>query len=275
MRKITTSITNFCGIDTIRSIIPTYTLEKFMSKHNLVYKQKVSKKIKDISEKELKKVETKYVKYAYLDNDSIMIVISRNKELDELCVKRKKKYTYYSYVIITSLHQPQRKLNKARYKIASLFIKRFKIINCDVALDYKVKKYSIMTIRNAFLKNCEKNLGSKDIYHFENTVYANNCNIHNISKIKNYDKYKKETEYHKKKLPLDFFGWSRLETTININNKLKKITNLKLFKNPLFFMAKLIRSITRSEKTWGINQIFFKKQLRYLFDNRYSLKGVF
>ncbi|ULO03813.1 hypothetical protein [Campylobacter sp. RM12651] len=253
--------TNLAGIDTIRSIIPTYTLEKFLTKHNISVKQKVPKNIKEFAFKELKNNE-QYT-FAYLDNQSVMIICNKNKELDELCVKRKKRYTYYSYVIITSLHQPQRSLSKVKYKIASLFIKRFKLINCDIALDYKTKSFDINTAKKIFYSFCKP----KNINIYKGTIYVNQY-LKQIKKIILYDKYKKETEYHNKKLSLEDEGWKRLETTIAINTKLKKMK----FNQVFFLMSNILNALENRSKRWGINLLFFKKQLGYFFDNRRSLK---
>ena len=128
------------GIDTIRFLIPSKTLHKFLINNDLVIKDCSRNFIinKYFEEKEIKQnrdYEVKFVEVGNIKNLSGYILIKQNLESVSISKSRKKKKNFYSEVIFAGLRQPTKHISLSTYEILNLFIKRFKVSDLDICFD--------------------------------------------------------------------------------------------------------------------------------------------
>ena len=222
---------NSVGIDTIRFLIPSNTLKKFLIDNSLVMLDSCRNYIINhyLDRKEIKQnrdYDVKFVKIGKVQNLSAYILIKYNLESVSLSKDRKKAKDYYCEVVFAGLRQPTKKISIETYKALSVFIKRFKVSDLDICFD-----------GTSNININEKNIA---IFNFMFQDYVNSfsdtlietssfyINVPNspiidtdyFKKILVYDKYIKESRY--KKLDDSLKNWKRLETTVNVKCKFKE-----------------------------------------------------
>ena len=226
---------NSIGIDTIRFLISTKILYKFLNGNDLVMEDYTKNAIIDnyFQTKEVKQnrdYEVKIIKIGKTQNLSSYILIKQNLESVTISKRRKKSKSYYSEIIFAGLRQPTKNINLVTYEILSLFIKRFKVSNLDICFDglneIDINKSNFYKLADVF----EKYINSFDDVRIEQTsFYINEVSSRledtdKFIKMLAYDKYAKESRY--KKLDDELKNWKRLEVTLKVEFKFKGF-NLK------------------------------------------------
>ncbi|AQW82875.1 hypothetical protein [Campylobacter pinnipediorum] len=288
------------GIDSYEFILPKKTLMSFLKKLELIKKLRLVSRNKSVKEyadykyksKEAKKDESRQAKK---DEDKTpmkiryisfkrgiksltnsMLVIEYTDELKKLCKKRKKRDGYYVSVVFAGLYQPSREVHKETYKILGKFLRRFKTYSYDFAADFKGGGEISYKMKEFFKKATEKytdgNVTSKST-----SLYANNCDdkFYGLSRILLYDKYKKQTNYHKQKIDNSFDGWQRLELTFKLNKKFLDEVENKSYQESIAVMDEIISNIS-DDFPFGVDLAKLNEQIAFFKDmrKRLSLKRM-
>ena len=120
-------------IDTIRFLITSKTLHKFLIDNDLVIKDNSRNFIinKYFEEKEIKQnrdYEVKFVEVGNIKNLSGYILIKQNLESVSISKSRKKKKNFYSEVIFAGLRQPTKHISLSTYEILNLLKEKRKFL---------------------------------------------------------------------------------------------------------------------------------------------------
>ena len=218
------------GIDTIRFLIPSKTLHKFLIDNDLVIKDSCRNYIINeyFEKKEIKQnrdYEVKFIEIGNTKNLSGYILIKQNLESVSISKIRKKQKNFYSEVVFAGLRQPTKNISLSTYETLSLFIKRFKVSDLDVCYDglseLEINDNTLNMYRYLFkdyISNFKDTLIEKSSFYI-NTPSSPIADTDYFKKILVYEKYLKESRY--KNLDDELKNWKRLEVTVNIKFKFK------------------------------------------------------
>ncbi len=218
------------GIDTIRFIIPSQTLHKFLISNDLVIKDSCRNYIINeyFEKKEIKQnrdYDVKFIEIGNTQNLSGYILIKHNLESVSISKSRKKKKSFYSEIVFAGLRQPTKNISISTYEILSLFIKRFKVSDLDICFDglseLDINENTLNMYRYLFkdyISNFKNSLIEKSSFYI-NTPSSPTADTDYFKKILVYDKYLKENRH--KNLDDELKNWKRLEITVNIKFKFK------------------------------------------------------
>ncbi|PAF52973.1 hypothetical protein BKH42_08510 [Helicobacter sp. 13S00482-2] len=153
-----------------------------------------------------------------------ILILENSKACFEYAHKNKKSYSHYVEVIFAGFHQPSKDIDSLSLKILKAFLKRFKVYSIDLAGDFNWN-HSVNNANKALLaKAVEKYIqGDGNIRNEGSSLYVNATKTnHHLCKILLYDKYKKQTEYHKENIHPHLREWKRLEITLGIKKRFFK-----------------------------------------------------
>lgn len=276
------------GIDSIRFVIPARTLAVFLRKKKLYDKIKLPSSnytIRDFIEQKYhnyKSIDKKYpFDFRYINifdgNKSLsnsIILLQNTKELHLIAAKNKKKKNYYIQVVFAGLFQPSKDIKKEVYKILKLFLKRFKIYSLDLSADFKDEK-NIKDFKNAFELAIKDN---SKIKQYKDSLYANNDGSLNegLYKVILYDKFNKQSNFHKEKIHPDYKHWKRLEISIILKKKFWNFIDDEVvgIKYSLNDSIDILTSIARSlglANLSGLNLAMLSSQIKLLNDLRLKI----
>lgn len=218
------------GIDTIRFIIPSSTLEKFVIKHGLVIVDECDNYIINqyLEKQEIinnRDYDCKFIKISNVKNVSAYILIKQNFESVATSKSRKKRKSYYCEIVFTGLRQPTKDIRIDTYRILNLFINRFKINDMDICFDGENETPINQSNIRYFQYQFREYINSfSDIYLYKTSFYINTpasaeSDTDRFKRILVYDKYLKENR--NKKLDDELINWKRLEVTLNVKFKFK------------------------------------------------------
>lgn len=197
-----------------------------------------------------------------------LIMIENSPDLNELCRKRKKAYGSYVMIVFAGLYQPSRELLPTTLRVLRAFLKRFNAWWVDIAKDIKADDESL---RKDKFKEALGNI-SKDALIVQCgdrangiTLYANNC-IGSIEKVLIYDKFSKETKYHKQALLEPLRKWRRIEMRINLRKRFSKVGASEIEHYNALLDDIAIKYSWRV--LWGTSTDTLDKQLVYFADGR-------
>lgn len=232
-----------------------------------------------------RKTETKFFKVSLGDyhhnslRDCLFIVFN-TKELNEKCVKNKKKSDYYCKISLQGLHQPARELGTKMMECLHFFTKRIKISQIDLAVDVEKKGNLIdyaQRIKEAMetrYKTQVKITTPKFVANVEESCYFNVIDKGKFVKnIKFYDKYKQQTEKYGEPILSEYKAWHRIEMTIrNINTKYKD--SASIIDKYAESLLHVIQNSGIMPKTYGTidYQGLFNVQKNAMSDLKYSKK---
>ncbi|QCD44433.1 hypothetical protein [Campylobacter mucosalis] len=276
------------GIDSYRFIISKSVFLKFMRKLELNTNLRGIERNKSISdyagykfknEKPLFMPKGNDFKMRYINfkrgNKSLtnaMIVIENSNTLNELCKKRKKPFGYYVYVVFAGLYQPSREVFKKTYGILGKFLRRFKTYTIDYAVDFKCDTQAGSSMKKFFANRLKRY--SNNIISCKTTLYANECRsgrFYGLAKVCFYDKYEKQTAYHKQNLDESLKGWHRLELTFTLKSKfLNKIEN-QSYMEYVAVMDDIANLISDGACPFGVGIDVLMEQVNFFKDNRRAL----
>ncbi|QKF64521.1 hypothetical protein [Campylobacter corcagiensis] len=197
-----------------------------------------------------------------------LIMIENSPELNELCRKRKKAYGSYVMIVFAGLYQPSRELLPATLRTLRAFLKRFNTWWVDIAKDIKADDESL---KKEKFKDVLKNISKDDTIiqcgDSKNgiTLYANNC-IGDIKKVLIYDKFSKESIYHKQALLAPLKKWRRIEMRVNLKKRFSKVS-----KGEIDYYNTLLDDIALRYSwrvLWGTPTHTLDKQMAYFADGR-------
>lgn len=246
------SFINSIGIDTIRFIIPSETLYKYLNKNELKVLSSSRNYLinKYFEQKEIKQnrdFDVKFVEIGNTRNLSGYILIKTNMTSINLSKNSKKSKSYFVEIIFAGLRQPTKSISMNTYKILAIFIKRFKVADIDICCD-GINKLSID--KSTFNNHCflfkDYINGFQDVEIEKTSFYINNpssptADADYFKKILLYDKYIKESRY--KELDESFKNWKRLEFTLKVQFKLKGF-NLDDYIKDIVSISKRYFSVT-------------------------------
>lgn len=199
-----------------------------------------------------------------------IILIENSIELNNLCKERKKKYGTYAMVVFAGLYQPTREIKPLTHKILRSFLKRFNLWAVDLAKDFVSSESINSAGKEKFKEAVSKvSLDDKKVFCEKSTIYANFCK-EPIKKVLIYDKYLKESVYHKQGLKEPLREWKRVEMRLSIKKRFSKLE--KSFFEPF---NELLDDIAR-EYNWvilfGTKTEALDAQLSYFRDGRRRIK---
>lgn len=198
-----------------------------------------------------------------------MIVIENSKELNNLCKKRKKRYGTYVKVVFAGLYQPTRAIKPLTMKVLKTFLSKYNIWDMDLAVDILSKDKS--SDKSKF-KNAVKGISNNDskICTQYSTTYANSC-VGKVEKVLIYDKYIKESIYHKQRLCKALENWKRIELRVRFRKRFSKIT-----KEEILHYKDMLDDIARNYSDFvlfGVYEKTLNAQIAYLKDGRRKIKS--
>lgn len=271
------------GIDTITQIAYYETIKKLIEKEGLKIEQNatnlpLSSYIKSLEnslkfDKKLRykkddfKLSFEFVKFAKGKTlNNYMIIIKNTPFLMNHALKHKKAKDTFCLLVYAGLHQPTKKTNNQAVKFISKMIKRksFKIIDIDIATDYKTEKRINYKMKNEF-KNALKGLENNSYIVKKSSLYTNDTKDKQIDKILLYDKGKKHIE-QKQKLSDELTKWQRLEITFKLNKPMSfnELVKSDEFRQILTKNYKIAKRLNLG--TYEVN--FLEYQISSLLDNR-------
>ena len=279
-----------CGIDSIRFVMPKATLNGFLKKIELLGKLRLisrNKTVKDYAEYKFKgankplfdadekhpfKIRYVSFKRGTKSLSNTMLVVENSSELNDLCKKRKKPFGYYVCVVFAGLFQPSRDIFKETYRILGKFLRRFKPYSWDVAVDFKDRGDVNSKAKGKFkesVKEC-----ADDVISFKTSIYANHGlksgKFYAVDKICFYDKFEKQTNYHKQKIDEKFKDWKRLDVTFRLKGKFMDFIENENFKECVEVMDEIADKLT-GEFPFGVYLGKFNEQIAYFKDMRKRL----
>ncbi|MGP1579425.1 MAG: hypothetical protein ACTTH5_00135 [Wolinella sp.] len=289
MKKIEKELENHLssGVDSFRFIMPKSTFLKFIKKIEFQTKLRAisrNRHIKQYAEDKFKgqkpllmpagnEFKIRYISFKRGINSltNSMILLENSNQLNDLCKKRKKPYGYYVMVVFAGLYQPSREIYKQTYSVLSKFLRRFKAYEYDIAHDFMSKKRAEASNKEWFSK-CLKRFSQKFIS-YKSTLYANECNqrFYGLSKICFYDKYQKQTQYHKQKIDPKNQDWHRVELTFRLNEKFLDAVENKTLMECVYVLDEIANKLTDGEYPFGVDITTLNNQIDFFKDNRRAL----
>lgn len=224
------------GIDTFRFVIAKNSLEVFLKKLGL-YK-KITKSHRNIQIQEyvnqkFKSQKTHHKKHPFAiryinlkrGNKSLsntILLISNSISCHHYSKINKKSYEHYVEVVFAGLHQPSKEISDEVFKILKAFLKRFKLHTLDMASDFDFKgrlrellRQNAKIMKYALSNSRARNEG--DSIYINETIAKDG-----LKRILLYDKFKKQTFYHKENINPHFMHWKRCEVTLEIRERFFK-----------------------------------------------------
>lgn len=224
------------GIDSWRFVITKDSLNVILKKLGLFKKIKKSTRniqIHDYVSQKFKSQRTSHPKYPFdiryinlkRGNKSLsntILMLENSKTSHEQSLRNKKSYNHYIEVVFAGFHQPSKDIDPLSLKILKVFLKRFKVYSIDLAIDFDCPKSpkELLKHTNAFIGYMAqggraRNEGS--------SVYINETiPIKGLNRILLYDKFKKQTLYHKENIRTQMKDWKRLEITLKTKQRFFK-----------------------------------------------------
>ncbi|MBZ7938623.1 hypothetical protein H2277_02275 [Campylobacter sp. W0014] len=196
-----------------------------------------------------------------------MIILNHSKDCFELSKKNKKSKDFYIEVQFNGLYQPSKQIESEVWKILSKMIKRFKAYSVDIACDFD-DNLAVSKAREYEHANRFKKLKiDGEIHAYKTSIYVNSpkSKYYNLKRVLIYDKYEKQTYYHKEKLKPEFTRWKRLELRFRLKNKFLDCIESDV--NEAFdFMQDYLRMIG----IWHFNIEVILEQTKYLNNPRWA-----
>ncbi|AJC94129.1 hypothetical protein FVD15_03490 [Campylobacter volucris] len=271
------------GYDSIKFVIPKFAFYKFLKKYDLYTKLRKTnrnKVIEKFTKEKFKSIKTKdkyyEFKVRYINikprNKSLsntIIVIENSKDTHEVARKNKKKKDFYVEVQFNGLFQPSKSVVGDVYKILSKMVKRFKAYSFDIACDFCDENTSVRKYESILYKiSSEKEFNGEMIF-YKKSLYINRVHskFFNLDRILIYDKYEKQTSYHKEKIKEEFKGWKRLELTFKLNDKFLKYIQHKHIHDALDFIYDFIQLLDKTDNF--TKEMLLVKQTKYLINPRW------
>ncbi|OCR90245.1 hypothetical protein CFT12S02225_07710 [Campylobacter fetus subsp. testudinum] len=198
-----------------------------------------------------------------------LIMLENSQSLNELCRKNKKAYGTYVEVVFAGLYQPSREILPKTHKVLKAFLDRFKTAYTDLAKDMTIDD-DICNSKENF-KKAVADINEGEIWTENKTThYANDLKDKNIKKVFIYDKYIKETTYHKQRLSTQLKHWKRIEMRVIVKQRWSKYDKKEIWKyNEILDQ---IAGHYSQLAIFGIYDHMLKKQLAYFEDGRRTLK---
>ena len=226
------------GIDSVSFCIPKAQLIKFLQKTGLYPRLRLTNRnaqIKDYIAQKFKNIDAKHQKHKmrvrYINItprvkslSNTILVFENTKETHAIARANKKSLDYYAFVVLAGLHQPSKNIDKSSNKILGLFLRRFKLYSLDLAFDFLGDR-KITPKELDFFKNSAKDYidGDGDARSVASTLYLNTLAPYfKADKLLWYDKFSKQTLFHKENIPDSFKNWQRLEIRLRVKNKFFK-----------------------------------------------------
>ena len=152
------------------------------------------------------------------------------------------------------------------------FLRRFKPYSWDVAVDFKDPCDVNSKAKGKFkesVKEC-----ADDVISFKTSIYANHGlksgKFYAVDKVCLYDKFEKQTNYHKQKIDEKFKDWKRLEVTFRLKGKFIDFIENENFKECVEVMDEIADKLT-GEFPFGVYLGKFNEQIAYFMDMRKRL----
>lgn len=275
------------GIDSVRFVLPKTTLLAFLKKlelqkklrlinRNKTLKEYVRYKFKGINKPLLNADKRHPYKVRYISFkrgvkslSNTMIVIENSNELNDLCKKRKKALGYYVMIVFAGLFQPSRELYKETYRILGKFLRRFKPFSFDLAADFEKGEKVSYAFKNQF-KDAVTEQADGGIIAYKSSIYANACKgdkYYGLNKILLYDKFSKQTLYHKQKIDNKFKDWRRLELTFKLKSKFLSFIKNENYMECVEVLDEIVNKLT-GDYPFGVNIDTFREQITFFKDMR-------
>ncbi|PAF46567.1 hypothetical protein BKH46_07380 [Helicobacter sp. 12S02634-8] len=200
-------------------------LELFSKKRKTTRNKQVDSYVKQKfknyqSENQKHKLDIKYInlKRGVKSLSNTILIIKNSKNCHEYSKNNKKSYEYYSEVVFAGLHQPSKDIEPLTLKILKKFLKRYKVHSLDLAVDFDWDK-SVNNANRPLFETATRNYQQEEIKpnirNEGSSLYLNNPDPSTgLLRILLYDKYKKQTLYHKEQIKPELKDWKRLEITI-------------------------------------------------------------
>jgi len=272
------------GIDTISQIANYKTLSNVIYKEGFKFKsgaknlpinpylKSIENQLKRDPKNRYKKDEHKpiieYVKLAKAKGLSNYMLVVRNIPLLlDYAIENKKGKGHYCLVIFSGLHQPTKQVTSEAFKFTSRMLKRktHKLHDIAFSKDYQ-DKLEVNYGRKTSFKEQLKVYG-KDCISTGSSLYCNNIYNKSISKVLMYDKYKKQTTYHKQEIEIMAKDWKRLEMTVKPS---KKMNFIEFINSGEFIDA--LETFDRMAEDLGAPQTeksYLEYQVNSIIDNRF------
>lgn len=274
------------GIDSFRFVLPKTTLMAFLKKLELIKKLRLvsrNKSVKEYAEYKFKGInkplfnadekhpfKIRYISFkrGIKSLTNSMLVIENSSELNDLCKKRKKALGHYVMVVFAGLYQPSREIYKETYRILGKFLRRFKAYSFDLASDFDSNEEVGYKFKDEF-KEATSNFTDGKAISIKTSLYANNCKgkFYGLDRVLLYDKFEKQTNYHKQKIDPKFKGWKRLELTFKLNKKFLDSVENESYKECVEVMDEIISKFS-DDYPFGVNLNKFYEQIAFFKDMR-------
>lgn len=271
------------GIDTVSQIVSYKTLSNIIDKEGFEFKsgaknlpinpylKSIENQLKRDPKNRYKKDDHKpiieYVKLARgKDLSNYMLVVRNIPLLFDHAIENKKAKGHYSLVIFSGLHQPTKHVTTGALKFISRILKRktFKIHDIAFSKDYRDKLEVNHGRKNTFKEQLKEH--GKDCISTGSSLYCNNIYDKSINKILMYDKYKKQTVYHKQEIGTMPKDWKRLEMTVKPS---KKMSFLEFINSEEF--AGALETFDQMAEDLGVpktDKSYLEYQINSILDNR-------
>jgi len=203
-----------------------------------------------------------------------MIIIRNTPLLFDLATHHKKAKDTFCMVVFTGLHQPTKKIESEAISLMSKFLKRktFKLHSVDIAID-TTDPQAINEANQATFRDNLMPVSKHGVIREGSTYYLNNIEDHGaMSRIAYYDKYQKQTQYHKQGgISNDLRAWKRLEVTLTFDVTQSKPKNFTDYIESYDFIEDLERvdEVARLANIRGFDRDYLLYQLNSLIDNRF------
>ena len=277
------------GIDTIEQVAKYETVKSMVDRLGLSIEpmpqsHKLHKKITDEVKADTKRrlsidkftpiVEViKLPKVDPKDKAFYISIIRNTPTLFDVATHHKKAKDSFCMIVFAGLHQPSKRISSEAMKIISKFLKRkaFKLHSLDIAIDTTDQRSITYKRKGAFKDNLMP-YSKHGVISKGSSLYINNLDHPNISRVIYYDKYLKQLNQQKKEIITnDLRAWKRLEFTLSFDvtkshNKgfTNYIENLE-FINDLYDIEELAG--LAGIKNYDSDYLVY--QLNSLIDNRF------
>ncbi|ALV24580.1 hypothetical protein CIG2463D_1007 [Campylobacter iguaniorum] len=198
-----------------------------------------------------------------------LIMLENSQSLNELCKKNKKAYGTYVEIVFAGLYQPSREILPKTHKVLKAFLDRFNFTYYDLSKDF-LSDDDVCNSKEMFKKSVA-DINDGEIWTENKTThYANDLKDKNIKKVFIYDKYIKESVYHKQRLSPKLQRWKRIEMRVIVKQRWSKYNKSEIWKyNDILDQ---IAGHYSQLAMFGIDTKMLKSQLAYFDDGRRTLK---
>ena len=277
------------GIDTIELIAKYETVIKMLERLELQLKsvessdklyKKVNYEIEEDKKKRLKVeqfspiVERIDLPKVNPKDRPMFIKITRNSPLlFDIATKRKRAKDSYCLITFAGLHQPTKRIESEAVKIIDKFLRRktFTLHSVDIAID-TTDNQSIDYKRKGAFKDNLMPLSNKGVIFKGSSLYINNLDHENISRVLYYNKYQKQlTQQGKEKVAKELNGWKRLEITLTFDVLQTYNKSFTHYIESLNFINDLyeIQEVATKAGIKSYDHDYLEYQLSSFIDNRF------